>query len=175
MKAGVWNGPCGVENAPARAAPLRPSSAKRNGCEGAGLMAVAKASAKPEHLRVLYRALADAVRVLHFAFVAFAVVGGVLVLRRPRVAFAHLPAVAWSAWVELAGWPCPLTPLENQLRALGGVQPYPESFVEHYLLPVLYPAALTREVQLVLGALVLAINAAVYAAVVQRWRRTAVH
>jgi hypothetical protein len=120
---------------------------------------------------VVYRALADAVLVLHLAFVAFAVAGGLLAVRRPRIALVHLPAVAWSAWVELAGRPCPLTPLENRLRALGGAQTYSESFVEHYLLPVLYPAALTREIQLVLGALVLAINAAVYAAVVRRLRR----
>ena len=120
---------------------------------------------------MLHRALADAVLVAHLAFVAFAVAGGLLVLRRPRLALLHLPAVAWGTWVELAGSACPLTPLENRLRALGGSAPYSESFVEHYLLPVLYPAALTRELQLALGALVLAINAAVYAVAVQRWRR----
>jgi hypothetical protein len=119
---------------------------------------------------VAYRALADAVLVLHLAFVAFAVAGGLLVMRRPRVAFVHLPAVAWSAWVELAGWACPLTPLENWLRELGGGATYSADFVEHYLLPVLYPAALTRELQLVLGALVLAINVAVYALVLRSHR-----
>jgi uncharacterized protein DUF2784 len=117
---------------------------------------------------VTYRALADAVLVLHFAFVAFAVAGGPWVARHPRVAFAHLPAVAWSAWVELAGWSCPLTPLENRLRQLGGEAAYPTSFVEHYLLPVLYPAALTREIQIALGVLVLAINAIAYGAVLRR-------
>jgi hypothetical protein len=117
---------------------------------------------------VVYRALADAVLVLHFAFVAFAVAGGLLVVRRPRLALLHLPAVAWGAWIELAGWACPLTPLENRLRELGGAPTYSASFVEHYLLPVLYPTDLTREIQIALGLLVLAINAAVYVAVLRR-------
>lgn len=118
-----------------------------------------------------YRALADAVLVLHLAFVAFAVAGGLLVARRPGLALVHLPAVAWGAWVELAGWACPLTPLENRLRELGGGAAYSTGFVEHYLLPVLYPAALTRELQIALGVLVLAINAAAYArAVLRRFR-----
>jgi hypothetical protein len=112
---------------------------------------------------VTHRILADAVLLLHFAFVVFAVCGGLFVARRPRVAFAHLPAVAWAAWVEIAGWACPLTPLENRLRALGGDPTYSTSFVEHYLLPLLYPTALTREIQIALGLLVLAINAAAYA------------
>ena len=118
-----------------------------------------------------YRALADAVLVLHLAFVAFAVAGSLLVARRPRLALIHLPAVAWSAWVELAGWACPLTPLENRLRELGGGAAYTASFVEHYLLPVLYPTALTRELQIALGVLVLAINAIAYGAALQRRRR----
>ena len=119
---------------------------------------------------MVYRALADAVLVLHLAFVLFAVAGGALVVRRPRLALAHLPAVAWSAWVELAGWACPLTPLENRLREWGGGPTYSASFIEHYLLPVVYPAALTREIQIALGAIVIAINAAVYARVVRRLR-----
>ena len=120
---------------------------------------------------MVYRALADAVLVLHLAFVAFAVAGGLVVARSPRLAWVHLPAVAWSAWVEFAGWACPLTPLENRLRALGGEAAYTTSFVEHYLLPVLYPAALTREIQIALGALVIAINAVAYGAVLRRRRR----
>lgn len=118
------------------------------------------------------RLLADATVWVHAAFVVFAVAGGVLVVRWPRVAWIHLPAVAWAAWVELAGWTCPLTPLENWLRSQAGEAVYTGSFVEHYLLPILYPASLSRPAQWVLGGLVLAINTAVYAVVLRRraWR-----
>jgi Protein of Unknown function (DUF2784) len=118
-----------------------------------------------------FRMLADAMVLLHAAFVAFAVAGGLLVVRWPAVAWAHLPAVMWAAWVELAGWACPLTPLENYLRHEAGEVAYTESFVEHYLLPILYPSALTRPHQWLLGGLVLGINAAVYAAVLRRRAR----
>ena len=115
-----------------------------------------------------YRALADATVLLHAAFVVFAVAGGLLVARWPRVAWAHLPAVVWAAWVEIGGWTCPLTPLENYFRTQAGEVAYTTSFVEQHLLPVLYPPALTRLTQWLLGGLVLAINAAVYAAVLRR-------
>lgn len=105
---------------------------------------------------------------IHFAFVAFVVLGGFLVLRWPRIAWIHLPAAAWGAWIEFAGWICPLTPLEVRLRRLGGEAGYPGGFVEHYILPVLYPAGLTREVQIGLGLLVLVLNVVVYSVV---WRR----
>ena len=106
--------------------------------------------------------LADATALLHLAFVVFVVLGGLLALRWPRAAWLHLPAVAWAAWVELAGWSCPLTPLENRLRAQAGRGAYAESFVEHHVLPLLYPAALSREAQIALGAGALVLNAAVY-------------
>ncbi|MEM1044124.1 MAG: DUF2784 domain-containing protein [Bacteroidota bacterium] len=111
---------------------------------------------------MLYRLLADAVLVLHLGFVVFVVLGGLLVWRWPRVAWAHVPAAAWGALVVLAGWVCPLTPLENYLRRLGGEAGYAGGFVERYVLAVLYPSGLTREGQIALGALVLAVNAAVY-------------
>lgn len=111
---------------------------------------------------------ADTLVLLHLAFVAFVVFGGLLVLRWRWLAWLHIPAAIWGAWIEFAGWICPLTPLENRLRAEAGQQGYATSFVEHYLLPVLYPAALTREVQWLLGGLVIAVNAVVYVAV---WRR----
>ena len=117
------------------------------------------------------RWLADATVLLHAAFVVFAVAGGLLVARWPHVAWAHLPAVAWAAWVEIAGWICPLTPLENYFRRRAGEAEYTASFIEHHLLPVLYPSALSREVQWLLGALVLAINVALYAAVLRRRAR----
>jgi hypothetical protein len=115
--------------------------------------------------------LADLVVVLHVAFVVFVVLGGLLALRWPRVLWIHAPAAVWGALIELGGWICPLTPLENELRRRGGEAGYAGGFVEHYVLPVLYPGALTRGVQLVLGALVIVVNVAVYAVVISRMRR----
>ncbi len=119
---------------------------------------------------MLYPALADAVVVLHLAFVVFVLAGGFLALRWRRVMLAHLPSVAWGALVELLGWECPLTPLENWLRLRGGEAAYRGAFVEHYLLPVLYPGPFPRGVGLLLGTLVLAVNAIAYAALLRRWR-----
>lgn len=118
-----------------------------------------------------YRLLADLVVLLHLLFVIFAVAGGLLCLSRRYWAWLHLPVAAWAAWVEWAGWLCPLTPLENRLRLLAGEQGYSGGFVEHYLLPVLYPADLTRPVQVGLGLLVIIVNLAIYVMVVRRWRR----
>ena len=106
--------------------------------------------------------LADLVVILHLSFVLFVVFGGLLVLRWPRLAWVHLPAAAWGAAVEFAGWICPLTPLEQWLRVEGGGLGYGSDFIERYVLPELYPAGLTRNVQLVLGIVVVVINAAVY-------------
>ncbi len=115
-----------------------------------------------------FRILADVAVVLHLAFVAFVLVGGLLVLRRPQLAWVHLPAAAWGAWVEFAGSVCPLTPLENWLREQGGRVAYSSSFIEHYLLPILYPASLSRELQWALGGIVLLVNVAVYIVVFGR-------
>lgn len=112
--------------------------------------------------------LADAVLVLHLAFILFVVLGGFLVLRYPRLAWLHLPAVAWGALVEFAGFTCPLTPLENWLRVRGGEGGYTGGFIQHYLVPLVYPGGLTRNAQVLLGALVIGINAVVYLAL---WRR----
>jgi hypothetical protein len=119
---------------------------------------------------VNYGRLADLVVVLHFCFVLFVLFGGVLALRWPRVAWIHLPAAAWGALIEFAGWVCPLTPLENWLRRQGGIAGYEGGFVEHYVLPVLYPGALTRNIQLVLGVIVLLLNILVYRHVLRRRR-----
>ena len=116
-------------------------------------------------MTTLYRLLADAIVVLHIGFVVFVVLGGLLVLRRRRLAWVHLPAAAWGVWIEFTGRICPLTPLENWLRRQGGGADYSASFVEHYVIPVLYPAALTRDLQWVLGGIVIAVNAAVYGVV----------
>jgi len=116
-----------------------------------------------------YRLLADVTVVVHGAFVLFVLFGGLLVLRRPRVACLHVPAAAWGAWIEFAGTVCPLTPLENWLRAQAGQSTYSSDFVERYLMPLIYPASLTRELQYAFGGLVLVVNAILYAIVL--WRR----
>ena len=113
---------------------------------------------------MLYRCLADAVLLVHLAFVAFVVAGGLLVRRWPRAAWLHLPAALWGVIVEWSGTVCPLTPLEVTFRRWGGEAGYDGGFVEHHVLPLLYPASLTRGIQLMLGTLVLAINGLVYAA-----------
>lgn len=115
-----------------------------------------------------YRVFADLIVVIHLAFVLFAVLGGLLVLRWKRFACLHVPAVLWAALIEFAGWICPLTPLENWLRERGGAIAYRSGFVEHYILPLLYPAALTRRLQIILGLFVLGINLGIYGWVVYR-------
>lgn len=121
--------------------------------------------------RLLDRLLADAVVVFHVLFIAFAVCGGLLVMRWRRLVWVHLPCVAWAVLVEIMSWPCPLTPLENHFRRRGGEAGYHGSFVEHYIMPVLYPEALTDEIQLLIGGFVFAVNVGAYAVIVARWRR----
>lgn len=111
---------------------------------------------------MLYHLLADVVVLLHVFFVLFVILGGALVLRWRTLAWIHLPAVLWAALIEFANWICPLTPLENRFRRLAGAAGYEGGFVEHYLLPLLYPAQLTRGVQIFLGVLVILLNVAAY-------------
>ena len=116
---------------------------------------------------MVYSVLADVTLVVHLAFILFILFGGLAALRWRRAVWLHLPAAAWGVLIELFGWICPLTPLESWLRMQAGGQGYTQSFVEQYLLPIIYPAGLTRNVQLVLAGIVLAVNAVVYAFV---WR-----
>ncbi|MDX1775423.1 MAG: DUF2784 domain-containing protein [Desulfobulbales bacterium] len=111
---------------------------------------------------MVYGYLADFIVLLHAFFVVFIVLGGVLVFWKPSIAWYHIPAVFWAASIEFLGWICPLTPLENLLRVKGGEAGYATGFVEHYIVPVLYPAQLTRKMQIGLGIIVLAANTAVY-------------
>ncbi len=122
-----------------------------------------------------YRWAADAIVLVHFGFVAFVVLGGLFALRWRRAAWVHLPAAAWGAYVEFSGAICPLTPLEATLRARGREVGYAGGFIDHYLLPVLYPNGLTRPDQIVLGTLVVGVNAAIYVAVLHRGRHAAIH
>jgi hypothetical protein len=118
------------------------------------------------------RLLADALLLVHLAFVAFVVAGALLVGRRPRLAWVHLPAAAWGAYVEFSGTICPLTPWEQRLRVRAGQAGWEGGFVEHYLVPLLYPAGLTGDAQQAIGTFVVALNAAAYAWIAWRtWRR----
>jgi len=119
---------------------------------------------------VTARLLADALVAAHLAFIVFVVAGGLLVLRRRGWAVLHLPAVAWGAFAEISGTLCPLTPLENSLRLRAGDAGYTGGFIEHYLIPLLYPEALTARTQVVLGLAVIAVNVVVYALAWRRWR-----
>ena len=112
--------------------------------------------------------LADLVILVHVAFIVFVLFGGLLAFHWRWMPWAHLPAVVWGVAVELFGWVCPLTPLENVLRRAGGAVGYSVSFVERYLVPLVYPAELTRELQLLLGGAVVAVNAVVYLLVLRR-------
>jgi Protein of Unknown function (DUF2784) len=119
---------------------------------------------------VTWRVLADAVLALHFAFIAFVVLGGLTVLRWPRLAWLHLPAAAWGAGIAFIGGICPLTPLENHLRELGGESGYSGGFIQHYLTWLIYPSGLTRTIQVALGVFAVAVNVAVYAWLIRRRR-----
>lgn len=118
-----------------------------------------------------YSLLADLVVVAHLTFILFVIAGGLLALRWKRAAWIHVPAAAWGILIEVAGSICPLTPLENLLRLKAGELGYETSFVEHHILPLVYPEELTRNVQLVLAGLIFVVNALVYAVVLGQRRR----
>lgn len=111
---------------------------------------------------------ANAIALIHLAFVGFVIFGGLAVLRWPALMWAHLPAAAWGALIEFAGWYCPLTTWENQLLRRAGLAGYSTGFVEHYIFAVLYPDGLTRAMQVAIGVAVIVINIAVYARVFHR-------
>lgn len=113
---------------------------------------------------------AAVVVIVHLAFVVFVASGALLALRWPKVAFIHLPAAAWATYVELAGAICPLTPVENRLRAAAGLDEYTGDFIAQYLFPVLYPEGLTREAQIVIGTCIIAANSVLYAWILYRSR-----
>jgi hypothetical protein len=126
-------------------------------------------------LSTFFRAAADVVVVLHAAFVVFVVLGGLLAVRWPRVVWVHVPAGVWGVVIELGGWICPLTPLENYLRQRSGSSTYEGEFIEYYVLPLLYPARLTRTGQLWLGILAIIVNVLVYWQVIRTASRAERH
>ena len=117
---------------------------------------------------MLYHALAALVLVAHLAFIVFVVVGGLLALRWHWAPLVHLPAALWGVFIELSGGICPLTPLENYLLRAGGASGYSGGFIEHHLVPIIYPVGLSPSIQVLLAALVVFVNALVYSLI---WRR----
>jgi len=111
---------------------------------------------------MLYRLAADAVLLLHLVFIVFVVLGAALTARWPRLVALHLPAVTWGFFVELTGRACPLTAVENHFRIEAGLSGYAQSFLEHYLSALVYPAGLTRDGQVMLAAMVVIVNVAIY-------------
>jgi hypothetical protein len=119
----------------------------------------------------MYKFLADSVVVLHMVFILFAVSGGLLALKWPKIIYAHIPAVLWGAYIEFSGGICPLTPLEVKWRIAAGQEGYAGDFIGRYLLPIIYPAELTRDMQLILGVTLLLINGLAYGWLWWNWRR----
>ncbi len=115
--------------------------------------------------------LADIVVIFHLLFIIFVIFGGLLILRWKKIIWVHVPIVLYGFFIEIVRWICPLTPLENWLRFKGGEQGYTESFVEHYILPIIYPDEMTRGIQIGLGVLVLVVNLVIYGFVIRKIRR----
>ncbi len=114
-----------------------------------------------------YQIVASGMVLLHLGFVGFVVAGGLVCMKWRRVVWIHIPAVIWGIAIELTGWICPLTPLENYLRQKAGEQAYANDFVFHYLMPILYPETLTRKIQLLMGLVVALINITIYAYIIR--------
>ena len=119
--------------------------------------------------------VADLIVILHFAFIVFVVLGGLLALKWRKAALLHIPCALWGVLIEVCGWICPLTPLEHRFREASGDSTYAGGFVDHYIMPLVYPADLTRTVQLVLAAAVLLINLLVYGWVFRKWSKRSGH
>jgi hypothetical protein len=117
---------------------------------------------------VLYRVLADIIVLIHLAFIIFVIFGGFLVLRWRWLFWFHIPAAIWGALIEFVGWICPLTPLENQFRMKSGEVGYQNGFIEHYIIPLIYPDELTRSLQITLGIFVIIINIIIYSLIFSR-------
>jgi len=117
---------------------------------------------------LFYRVAADLLVLLHLVFILFVVAGGFAVFKWQWMALLHLPAAVWGALIEYRGWVCPLTPWENRLRELAGQQGYTEGFIEHYILQIVYPPGLTRDIQTTLGSIVVVVNLLIYGVLLYR-------
>lgn len=120
-----------------------------------------------------YSLLADLILAVHLGFILFVVLGGLAVARRAWLAWLHLPCVAWGVAVEMMGWYCPLTPVENHFRLLAGEAGYQGGFIQHYLLAAIYPEGLTSEVQIALGLIALGLNSVIYGWLIRTRRNLA--
>jgi uncharacterized membrane protein len=120
---------------------------------------------------MIYRLSADLVLIVHLGFIVLVVLGGLLVLRWPRLIWLHVPVVLWGAAIEFIGFVCPLTPLEVWLRERGGEAAFEGDFIEHYITALIYPEGLTRGLQILLGVLALVPNVVIYGYLVARWKR----
>ena len=115
--------------------------------------------------------IADFLVIIHLTFICFVVFGGILVMHRKWIAIIHLPAVAWGTLIEFQGWICPLTPMEQHFRHLAGQSGYSGGFIDHYLIPIIYPSGLTRPIQMAIGFFVIAINLTIYGRWVYQLRK----
>lgn len=124
---------------------------------------------------MFYNFLADIIVIVHLLFILFVILGGLFALKWRWVGWLHVPAAIWGALIEFMGWICPLTPLENRFRRLAGEIGYTGDFVERYILPVIYPGGLTREIQIILGIGVIVLNVLIYFIVIRRRIKTGTH
>ena len=122
-------------------------------------------------METIYSMAAEGIVVLHLCFILFVFLGALTLFRWPRMIWVHVPAAVWGGLVELFGAPCPLTPLENSLRRAGNAEAYGGGFIDHYIMPIVYPPGLTREAQIVLGVLILVLNFVIYYKFVMRKRK----
>src|SRR5262245_8541034 len=111
---------------------------------------------------MLYKLAANTLALIHFAFILFVVLGGLLLLKWPKLVWVHIPAAVWGALIEFAGWYCPLTSMENAMLRRAGEAGYTGGFVAHYIFRLIYPAGLTRGLEIAIGAFVLVVNVSVY-------------
>ena len=119
---------------------------------------------------MLYLILAELVTVIHFGFIIFNILGGLLTIWKKWIPFIHIPAAIWGSGIIILGWTCPLTPLENLLRKAGGEEGYSGGFINHYLMPLIYPEGLTRDTQITLVLIDLIINIVIYSFVIYWWK-----
>ena len=122
-------------------------------------------------MQMFYELVADGIVMLHMLFILFVVSGGFLALRWLKIVYLHIPAVVWGVYIEFSGAICPLTPLENWFRLKSGQIAYEGDFIERYIIPIIYPANLTRELQVTLGVCALLVNLLAYGLLISQRRK----